>query len=111
MTSREAFEAYLRNKPHFPKEHDDWAYTRDTLGNYNNNRVDDEWQGWKAGRESMREEAAKVCDEIGQPDCRGCEYAYRAASGRVLVCNLECDDCTNGDKFQALPKVMIYKVT
>jgi hypothetical protein len=39
-------------------------------------------------------------------DCRGCEHYYN--------CKLRvgtATDCTNGDKFQALPKVMLYMVT
>jgi hypothetical protein len=42
---------------------------------------------------------------ISQPDCRGCKnfgLCYFSAEGLI---------CTNGDKFQALPKVMLYKVT
>jgi hypothetical protein len=52
---------------------------------------------------------------ISQPDCRGCVHFFTSAELG------ECDDveggcylagiCTNGDEFQALPKVMLYKVT
>ena len=40
---------------------------------------------------------------ISQPDCRNCRHC-------VNGCILD-EGCTNGDKFQALPKVMLYKVT
>jgi len=48
---------------------------------------------------------AALDQAISQPDCRGCKnfgLCYFSAEGLI---------CTNGDKFQALPKVMLYKVT
>jgi hypothetical protein len=54
---------------------------------------------------------AALRQAISQPDCRGCEHSLRSVSGKTLIKNVQCDDCTNGDKFQALPKVVLYKVT
>ena len=47
---------------------------------------------------------------ISQPDCRGCEHVE---GFDTPFCGLERQfgRCTNGDKFQPLPKVVLYKVT
>ena len=49
---------------------------------------------------------AALRHEISQPDCRGCRWY-------IPVDGSSCwhPECTNGDKFQALPKVVLYKVT
>ena len=53
----------------------------------------------------VRDSAAALRTAISQPDCRGCELIFVRGDG----CHQP--DCTNGDKFQALPKVVLYKVT
>ena len=47
---------------------------------------------------------------ISQPDCRGCDSFVYGDDLYKDGCNA-ASVCTNGDKFQALPKVMLYKVT
>jgi hypothetical protein len=43
--------------------------------------------------------------KASQPvDCRGCSYFQDD-----IWCGLPMQGCTNGDKFQELPKVMLYK--
>ena len=44
-------------------------------------------------------------------DCRGCQHAARAVTGRGIVKSIECEYCTDFDKFQALPPVVLTKVT
>ncbi len=67
---------------------------------------------WRLGGSAAPRDAITALRQaISQPDCRGCEYALRTASVRIRVLDLECDYCTIGDKFQAMPKVMLYKVT
>ena len=52
---------------------------------------------------------------ISQPDCRGCEHFFTTdelgedddVEGGCYLMGL----CTNGDKFQALAPVRLYKVT
>jgi len=46
---------------------------------------------------------------ISLPDCRLCAIAERAGEDIYFVD--DCKDCTNGDKFQALAPVRLYKVT
>jgi hypothetical protein len=46
---------------------------------------------------------------ISQPDCRGCRDHLTGICLRERFD--EPTDCTNGDKFQALAPVRLYKVT
>ena len=45
---------------------------------------------------------------ISQPDCRWCEWVM-VDENDALYCDV--GGCTNGDKFQALAPVRLYKVT
>jgi hypothetical protein len=51
---------------------------------------------------------------ISQPDCRGCLHArhgYTSEREFVIEDVPLCKDCTNGDKFQPMEPVRLYKVT
>ena len=47
---------------------------------------------------------------ISQPDCRGCKN-LETVEGDDDWEHYCAHPCTNGDKFQAMPKVVLYKVT
>jgi hypothetical protein len=49
-------------------------------------------------------------DHNPQPDCRGCNTFMPGDDLYKDGCNA-ASVCTNGDKFQVLPKVVLYKVT
>ena len=59
---------------------------------------------------NLETEIAAMRQAISQPDCRNCEWAMTDEDGEIEASEF-CKTCTNGDKFQALPKIMLYKVT
>lgn len=83
MTSREAFEAIANDT--IRKSTTYFLFNRNSAGHYISNLTAHAFLDWdyafKAGRESMREEAAKVCDETwvepGDMQVGNCHEAAR----------------------------------
>ena len=55
-------------------------------------------------------EGLVIISPESQPDCRGCKN-LETVEGDDDWEHYCAHPCTNGDKFQALPKVVLYKVT
>ena len=62
-------------------------------------------KAWCAAKAELEDGDCTVGPKAAQPDCRNCEWIAENDAGHVCLQSV----CTNGDKYEAAPKVVLWR--